>query len=97
MTPIFTQTLSDAKRLAGAGKPVITTYEELSTSQHGLSLVLRSDPSAVIVEDTPRMRYAEQFAENLQKPEKLPCDIPGRVFSMKRTPQFIFVWEKSRD
>lgn len=56
--------------------------------------LLARDPTVITITGTPDTEYARQFAERLKAADKLPCDRPGKVFCMKKAPEFIFVVDK---
>ena len=92
MTPLFVNSVAEARK-AVKGLWRMTTYEEISESRYGLSLLLKHNPDAIIVCDTPNRPYVKDFAALLARTERLPCDLPGSPFVMKKTPLFIFVWD----
>lgn len=76
-------------------KPYVTeSYQELVTSTYGLSEVIKSSPSTVVITDVPRMPYAVNFHDQLVSMPALPLDLPERPFAMRPAPLFIFILAK---
>lgn len=67
------------------------TYDELSREPLALSRLMARNPTSVIIKGSPWTRYSAQFMAALATPEKLPCDLPEKYFSMKPAPYFIFL------
>jgi hypothetical protein len=75
---------------------ISVTYHDLVNKPFCLSRMLARNATVITVTDTPRTKYAQGFAERLKAADKLPCDIPGKHFCMKKAPEFIFVLEAER-
>lgn len=87
--------LSEAQHLLPE-RYVTESYQELVTSQYGLSDVIKHSPTVVVITEVPRTAYARIFHDQLVDMRSIPCDLPERPFVMKPAPLFIFILENER-
>lgn len=72
------------------GKVVITTYNELVSSNLQLSRLIKGDPHTIIVRDTPWAGYVFEFIRTVSRTRTFTCDLPGGYPVAKAAPDFMF-------